>query len=429
MNDSPEAIKVLRGYEIISNCLLCNGFLEEVISFGKTPLANELLTIEESKDLSCDKFDQFELTLMKCNDCGHCQLNTLVDEDRMYKHYLYVSGTNSTNIKHFRDYANKILQKFYPRSSNMRVNEVENTILEIASNDGTFLKNFPQHFNRIGVDPATNLVAVAAKNGVTNIPVFFNETTAKNEILAACKGVKPKVIVANNMFAHNKDLKTIVNGVKELLADDGTFIIENSYLLDVLDKALFDLVYHEHIHHHSITALKKFFDSLDMKIYNVERLSNHGGSIRVYICKKAYQVDIDKSVYDLLEAEKVIPTKIKIFKHAVNVLKEKVSSIVDQYKLDNKKIGILGLPAKATTMLYYFGLNNKVDFIYDDNKLKQNMCAPGSAIKISATDQIYVDNPDLLIVLAWNFADDLLKAHQKFTGKFIIPLPQYKEIQ
>jgi len=292
---------------------------------------------------------------MHCLDCGHCQLKTLVNEDRMYKHYLYVSGTNANNVKHFENYANSVLKRFYNYSPlNIYDRLPTDNIVEIASNDGTFLKHFPESFNKIGIDPAENLVSIAAQNGITNIPVFFNETTAKNEVTKALNGNKTKVVICNNMFAHNRDLKTIVNGVKEILSDDGTFIIENSYLLDILDKTLFDLVYHEHIHHHSITSLSKFFDSLNMRLYDVERLPNHGGSFRAYICKKSHNLPISKLVLDLLELEKTIQEKLQSFKDGVNELKIKMVTLIDSYVKENKKIGVLGLPAKATTMLYYF---------------------------------------------------------------------------
>lgn len=236
----------MKDCQVQTTCLLCEGLLEEVISFGDTPLANELLTAIEANSSESEKYQKFDLTLMHCLDCGHCQLKTLVNEDRMYKHYLYVSGTNANNVKHFKDYAESVLKRFYNYDKNQILSidclsqkDIENqTIVEIASNDGTFLKHFPESFNRIGIDPAENLVPIAAKNGITNIPVFFNETTAKNEVTKALNGSKTKVVICNNMFAHNRDLKTIVNGVKEILSDDGTFIIENSYLIDILDKNL-----------------------------------------------------------------------------------------------------------------------------------------------------------------------------------------------
>lgn len=402
--------------EIVSNCLLCNGKIEEVISFGNTPLANELMTYNEAVNFNCEKHQKFDLTLMHCLECGHCQLKTAVNEDRLYKFYCYVSGTNATNVEHFKKYAQKIIDKFYNNDNKL--------IIEIASNDGTFLKFFDNSFTKIGIDPAKNLVEEAAKNGVKNIPVFFNESTAKNEINEACNNKKANVIVANNVFAHNKDLKTILDGVKFLLDSNGTFVFENSYLLDILDKKIFDLIYHEHIHHHSIMALTKFFNSMEMKIYDVERLPNHGGSIRVYSCHKSNDIKIEPIVYELLNLEISINNKLKEFKSKVDLLKNNIVGIVNELKNMNKKIGILGFPAKATTLLHYFNLSNSIDYVYDDNPLKQNLYAPGTMIRIQPTSDIYKQNPDVLIVLAWNFADDLINKHKNYKGKFIIPLPE-----
>jgi hypothetical protein len=164
-----------------------------------------------------------------------------------------------------------------------------------------------------------------------------------------------------------------------------------------------------------------------MKVYDVERLPNHGGSIRVYVCRKSNNLKVEQSVYDLLELEKEIPSKLKLFKINVEVLKAKITNRVSELKVNNKSIGILGLPAKATTLLYYFGLNDKIDCIFDDNPLKQGLYAPGTNIKILPTNQIYKQNLDILIVLAWNFADSLIKQHKYYAGKFIIPLPEYIE--
>ena len=414
----------MKDFEVINNCSLCNSnSLKEVISFGKTPLANELFIDAQQV------YDLFDLTVMYCNDCGHCQLKTFVNEERLYRNYVYVSGTNANNVLHFKSYAEKIMNEFFSDRFKRKLNEDNNLVIEIASNDGTFLKWFDGNIKKIGVDPAINLVAEAAKNGVINIPVFFNEETANNEISKACDNSKAQVIVANNVFAHNKDLDSIVKGVKFLLDDNGTFIFENSYLLDVLDKGLFDIFYHEHMHEHSITPLVKYFKKFDMDIYRVERLPNHGGSIRVYACNSNFK-PIESSVNELLELEKEIPIKLEVFKNNISELKDKLVNEVDRLKSENKTIGVLGFPAKAMTLLHYFKLNKKIDFIYDDNILKQGMFVPGTNLSIRETNNIYnVCMPDVLIVLGWNFIDSFIKNHKNYIGEWIVPLPEYKKFK
>jgi 2-polyprenyl-3-methyl-5-hydroxy-6-metoxy-1,4-benzoquinol methylase len=409
----------------IIECLLCNGSLKEIYNFGATPLANEF---SEYKDYISD--DKFDLTLVNCKNCNHVQLNYIVNMERLYRDYLYVSSTSSINKKHFQDYAENIIEKYHPKS-----------IIDIGSNDGLFLSFFKEkHILVAGIDPAENIAKEANGNGITTFAEFFNlefakKLTSNNVKNPNCKGVyefkKVDVVTCNHMFAHNPNLENIVMGVLELLNTDGIFVFENSYLLSILDNNLFDLVYHEHMHHHSVTALAKFLRKLGLKIFDVIHFPNqHGGSIRVFTCRNSSKRKVEDSVYEAFEKEKNIVSKLEKFsekiKQSANVFQNTLS------KYSDKKIHCYGYAAKTTTLFYTFKIKSgQIEFCYEDAELKQGKFSPGLHIPIVPVKELYNKNPDVIIIGAWNFAKNIIKVHRKFVddgGIFIIPLPDIEEI-
>jgi predicted TPR repeat methyltransferase len=428
-------------YENITICLLCDGPLELVVDFGKTPLANEL---SDYGDFIDD--DLFDLHVMQCQKCNHVQLDTIVSSERLFKDYCYVSSTSKINCDHFISYAQNVIKRFNVQWGNL----TGDVVIDIGSNDGLFLKTFKEHGAIVyGIDPAKNVAKIAIQNGIPTLTEFFNFELAqkissneitvnnfmKNNILIDYNNntnyisiFKPaKIITANHMFAHTKDLKTVIRGVLELLDDKGVFIFENSYLMDMLDKKIFDVQYHEHCHTHSVTPLVKLFRQFGMKIFDVERLPNQqGGSIRVFTCRNSDDRKIEDNVFKLLNEEKQIKSKIDKFVVDIDNVRINFKRIFSQYQ--NKKVHCYGYAAKTTTLFYYFGITkNNITCCYEDAKLKQNKYSPGLHIPIVPVEQLYENKPDILIVSAWNFAKDIIKTHQKFVkelnGTFIVPMP------
>jgi SAM-dependent methyltransferase len=407
----------MKDCKTINKCLLCNSDTKEILHLGNSPLANEFVKEPVSQDM-------FPLNLIQCQACNHVQLDCIVDKERLYRNYFYVSGTSPVNVQHFKDYANKIIDMFDLSRFDL--------VYEVASNDGVFLKNFQEKDIRvIGIDPAKNIAEQANANGIFTIPEFFDKDLAKD---LCNKYGKASVVVANNVFAHNEDLSTIVSGVLELLKDDGIFIIENSYLLDVCEKGILDVIYHEHMHQLHLSPLVKFFGLFGLDIFYAERLPNHGGSFRAYMCRKGKR-NIDRSVSELLELESGINDKLKQFSSNIQNLKKTLNDKLEQYYLDGKSVVVYGLPAKSTTILHTFDIDTTmIAYGVDDAILKQNIYSPGKHVKIYSPDKIFETKPDVILILAWNFSQSIINNVKKEWYKrfgtvkypaFIVPLPKF----
>ncbi len=404
-------------------CRLCgDSNLSLVLSLGETPLANSFVRCE---DIDSNQ-DFYPLDVFLCESCGHAQLLDVVDPKELFDNYLYVSGTSTVFVQHFKDYAKQVKDRSQFQDSDL--------VVDIGSNDGTLLKQFKDIGYRIlGVDPAANLVSKANSVDIPTMQGFFTFELA--EEIYNNYG-KSKVITANNVFAHADDLDGIILGIKKLLDSEGMFVFEVSYLLDVIESLLFDTIYHEHLSYHSLKPLLHFFKKHEMGIFDVERITTHGGSIRCYVQHTDGPYKISDSVENLVKIEQKADLFSKetfyLFEKNIGQLKSDLTKILDKLKKQGKKIIGFGAPAKATTLMYYLDIGpDIIDYIVDDSELKHNMCTPGYHIPIFKTEKLYIDKPDYILILAWNFSEFIIKNHQKFIrsgGHFITPLPKIKEI-
>lgn len=407
----------------IDFCRLCKSKkLEKILDFGKTPLANSFLKKSQLKD----KEDFFPLIVNFCTDCSQLQLSHVVTPEILFRHYVWVSSTSPVTVAHFEEYANSVFSKLKLKKGDL--------VVEMGSNDGVLLKPFKKlGANVLGVDPARNVARRAAREGIPTLSHFFNLKLAKQ---IAKKYGRAKVITANNVFAHINDLDEIVKGVYELLDKEGAFIIEAPYNIDFLDNNLFDLVYHEHLSYLSVRPLDRFFNSFGMQIFDVIKTPVHGGSIRVFVKMSKAKHKLNKSVQKFLDLEKRkklsdISTYCE-FAKKVQENKIKLLTLLEGLKRENKSIAAYGAPAKATTLLYFFGLGKEtIDFIVDDSPFKHGLFTPGKHIPVLATKELYIRKPDYLLILAWNFAPSIIKMHERFKnngGQFIVPIPRPKII-
>ncbi len=236
------------------------------------------------------------------------------------------------------------------------------------------------------------------------------------------------------MFAHADDLGGIVAGVRELLAPGGVFVFEVSYLGDVIADTLFDTIYHEHLAYHSVKPLKRFLAAAGMELFSVVRVSSHGGSIRGMAGLATGPHQADGSVADLIALEEKTgldrAETFRAFAADIDALGTGLKDLIAGLKAEGKSIAGFGAPAKATTLMYHFGLGAEdLDFIVDDSPLKQGLYTPGTHIPVLAPSALYEHKPDAVIILAWNFAETIIDKHSAFLdagGRFIVPLPELK---
>jgi SAM-dependent methyltransferase len=409
-------------YKVRRTCRLCNGPIAQVLELAPTPPANELL---EDRQSSLDQ-DRFPLGLWGCQDCGHVQLPVVVDPDRIFRVYPYVSGTSPVFIEHLREYAESLAEKFGMEPGHL--------VVEVGSNDGTFLKFFRKAGMRVlGVDPARNIAAMASASGVRTIPEFMDVGVSRSIVRGWGKA---SLVVANNVFAHSDDLDGMARAVREVLHPFGVFVFEVQYLVDLCDKALFDMVYHEHMSYHHVGPLVKFFGGLGMRLFDVERVGVHGGSIRCYV--DFGNRPVSDEVNDTLALEDSVGLgpggrAIVELSSKINKIGTVLTARLDEIRTSGKRVVGYGAPAKACTLSHHFGLDSdSVQLIVDDNPLKQGRFLPGKGIPILPPSALDGES-DYLLILAWNYADDIMgkpacAAFRERGGRFIVPLPEYREV-
>ena len=410
--DSELAEFVLENYKL--NCRACgSNDLELVLSLGLSPLANNLL------DKNNHEFSRYPLEIMKCKieDCFNVQLSIVVPPDEMFKNYLYVSSTAESFRLHFSKLAKKL-------EKDLKLNK-KSVVVDIGSNDGIFLEPLNElGINSLGVEPAINVAKIANEKKLKTYNEYFDTKTAKKIIK---EHGKADLVTGFNVFAHSDKLKEIVEDASFLLKDEGTFIFEVQYFLDTMKDLTFDNIYHEHTNYWTLTSLIKFFENLPLKIYKVEKVDTHGGSVRVY-CSNNKNKKLNSTVNQIIEEEKEFgilnnQTYIDFAKKVVET-KEKSINKINNLKSEEKNIIGYAAPAKATTVLNYFGLNsNDIDFIIEDNPLKHNKYIPGTGIKIMGKESIDTKKIDTVIVMAWNFFDTIVKKNkEEFIESEFIPL-------
>ena len=408
-----------KNYYRRNTCRLCGGKdLTLVISLQPTPPANAFV----SKDALGQAQECYPLDVFFCESCAHVQLLDVVDPKILFENYVYVSGTSPVFVEHFRAYANDVISRFTAPDNGLAV--------DIGSNDGTLLRFFRDAGWRVlGVDPARDIARQATLSGIETKTAFFTP-----ELAATIKKEKgpAKVITANNVFAHADDLKGITQGIHALLDDDGIFVFEVSYLLDVVEKTLFDTIYHEHLAYHSVKPLVQFMATNDMELIDAQRVDSHGGSLRAIAQKKGGPRKASPALAKAVAQEEELGlNKAETFKKfaiSIETLKEDLGQLLRRLKTEGKSIAAFGAPAKATTLMYHFGIGaDIIDFIVDDSPLKQGLYSPGMHIEVVSSEAIKERNPDYLLMLAWNFAQPIMEKQTDFKtrgGKFIIPLPK-----
>jgi nucleoside-diphosphate-sugar epimerase len=401
--DENEKNLLLKYYKF--DCRSCgNKNLKRVVSLGYQPLANNLL---KKSNQQCELYP---LEVNYCEKCHNCQLSVSVDPKKMFSNYLYTSSTSKSFREHFVNAAKKYVK-------DLKLNKKKSLVIDIGSNDGVALKPFIEmgYKNVLGVEPAKNLAKLANKNKIKT----FNGFLEKKNLKKIKKNAD--LILASNVFAHSDKLKEMAECMLNLLSNNGTIIIEVQYLLNTLKDLTFDNIYHEHYNYWSLTSLINFFNQFNAKIYKAEKVNTHGGSLRIYV-KKNNKVKVENNLKILLKEEENFGIKkfktYQDFGKKVYKIRENVIKNLNKLKINNNVLIGYGAPAKATTALNFFGVTDQINFIVEDNKLKHNKFVPGVKIPIKKKSQIK-DKKGTIVVLAWNFFNDIKKNNSALSNNFI----------
>lgn len=403
-----------------ADCRLCGSRdLQRIVSLGETPLANAFVSAADRAKTQ----ERFPLDVYLCKGCSHVQLLDIVDPEVLFRDYVYVSSTSPVFVEHFRRYAQEMLRLTGIRQGSR--------VVEIGSNDGALLRFFQEAGMQVlGIDPAREIASDATRRGIETLPEFFDLALART---LKAQGWQASLVAANNVFAHADDLHTIIEGVAHLLTPDGVFVFEVSYLLDVFEKTLFDTIYHEHLSYHTVKPLAGLFARHGMELIDAVRVDSHGGSLRGIATLKNGRLAKQPGVEQLIAKEASLglhgPDAFEAFFQNIQRRKTELTQRLADLKRDGKRIAGFGAPAKATTLMFHFGLGpDTLDYIIDDSPLKQGLFSPGHHIPVVPSSLLYdaARKPDYALILAWNFADSIMKTHQPFQGSgghFIVPLP------
>ena len=390
---------------ILKKCRVCNSDkLIKVIDLKKQPLANNLVTNSNKK------IKLYPLKIFFCKNCKNSQLSVVVNNKILFNNYIYKSSVSSTLSKHFIKSANKYIKRF-------KLNK-NSYIMDIGSNDGIGLLPFKEKNikNLYGVEPAKNLSTITKKLNIETYNSFLNSKIARKN------SNKFDLITASNVFAHVDKIKSLALNIKKMLKKNGIFIVEVQYLPRMLIDGSFDNIYHEHVNYWCLGSLDYFFNMNKLKIFDAEYINTHGGSIRVYIKKKDnFQQPINKRLKDIFIFENKIgigsKNLFKNFKKKIEERKIKLKKKISKLYKKNYNLVGYGAPAKASTLINFFNISKYINYIKDDNPLKNGMFIPNTNIKI--LNKFKKNKIDAILVFAWNYFDEIKKKNNKISKKFI----------
>ncbi|HZP95122.1 MAG TPA: class I SAM-dependent methyltransferase [Candidatus Limnocylindria bacterium] len=400
----------------LTSCRVCGATeISVFLSLGETPLANAFVrpVAAAAPELRAP------LEVMRCLRCGLVQLTVVVDPEVIFRDYAYATSASAPMRGHFDGLAAEIVERFAPAGS---------FVVEVGSNDGVLLRPLRERGARaLGVEPAANLAAIANAEGLETVNEFFGPDVASR--LRGERGAA-KVVVGNNVLAHIDGLPDVARALDALLDDDGVFVAEVPYLFDLLDHVEYDTVYHEHLSYFHLAPLMTLFAQVGMQLFDVKRVPTHGGSIRMYVGRSARRAEtpaltglvaLERS--RLADAAAVFGT----FAARVAAQRQALRAVLAELRSAGKRLAGYGATAKGNTMLNYCGIGaDTLSFIADTTPYKQGLLTPGTHIPVRDESAIDAERPDVMLLLAWNYADAIVRRLDGYVargGRFIHPIP------
>ena len=403
------------------NCRICDKSLQHVfVDLGMSPIANDYVAADKANAM--EPF--YPLRVYVCDSCWLVQLPAAQSADNIFREdYAYFSSMSRSWLTHAKSYVDKVIDRFGIGT--------DHSVVEIASNDGYLLQYFHERqVPVLGIEPCGNVAEAAEKIGVPSIVEFFGVDLATKLV---AERTKPDLVIGNNVLAHVPDLKDFVGGLKILLADDGVITMEFPHLQRLIDSNQFDTIYHEHFSYFSFIAVLNVFELHGLKIFDVEELPTHGGSLRIYGC----HADDDSkattaAVTELRERETTAGFDdlaiYKGFEDKVERTKRELLKFLISAKEEGKTVVGYGAPAKGNTLLNYCGVRSDLlQYTVDMAPSKQNTLLPGVRIPVHKPDHIMKTKPDYVLILPWNIKDEIMNSMsevREWGGRFLVPIPE-----
>lgn len=400
-------------------CRLCDGAkLELVVPVPPSAIADAYVPAAKISEVQ----PTYPLDLYYCEACSHVQLLDIVSPELMFKDaYTYQSGSTPSIVKHFQEYADGVLSREKPAPKSL--------VIDIGSNDGTLLRCFKNAgMTVLGIDPATDLAKAATASGIETIPSFLNAEVAQK--VRKERGAA-RIVTANNVFAHADDLAGMADSIRALLANDGVFVFEVSYLVDVVEKVLLGTIFHEHLSYHSVKPMAEFLARHGMELVDIEQVGIQGGSIIGTAQLRGGPRPVSPRVGELIrgEAEKGYhrPEVFRQFARQLDQMKKDLGDLIAGAKKKGQLVAGFGASRGGTTLLYKLDIGQHLDFIADDSPAKQGLYSPGHHIPIVPGSALYEKKPAYVFLLAWVHAKAIMKNYQRYIdegGRFIVAYPR-----
>jgi SAM-dependent methyltransferase len=402
------------------SCILCGAAkIEEFLDLGKTALANQFLRADQING----KEARYPLRVGFCHGCSHVQLTESVPPGEMFDNYLYISSASDTLKNHLWDLSDMLVQRYALGAQDL--------VIDIGCNDGTLLRGFQRHGVRLlGVDPAKNLTAFTAGAGIDRCAELFTASSAAE--IAGHWG-KASLITATNTFPHIQKLDDFVEGIKTALKPGGVFVIEMHYLLDLIEQVAFDTVYHEHVSYWALGPMQKLFQAHGMEVVDAERVPLHHGQLRVHVQRQG-EGEAQPGVEKVLAVEKAAGldkiSTYRDFAERTLKIKRDLHQTLARFARNGETVAGYGAPAKGNTLLGFLDIGPELlPYIVDKSPLKQGLFTPGTHIPVVEPERLLADQPNYVLLLAWNFVDEIVEQqaeYRKRGGKFMVPVPEVR---